>query len=123
MRQIEITTSDKSVKAEIFETITGNKIYNSLPIEGTANVWGEEIYFNIGFLIEQEPEAKMEVEVGELGYWPVGTAFCIFFGPTPVSENDKPKAYSPINVFGKIIGNATIFKSVKQGEKVKISRA
>ncbi len=61
------------------------------------------------------------VEVGELGYWPAGPAFCIFFGPTPVSKDEKPRAYSPVNVFGRVLGDATRFKSVPNGAKVTVS--
>ena len=123
MRQIEIITGDLNLRAEIFDTLTGSEIYKLLPVEGTANIWGDEIYFGIGTSIEQEPEARAEVNVGELGYWPVGSAFCIFFGPTPVSNNGKPRAYSPVNVFGKITGDAAVLRKVRQGEKVVIKKA
>jgi hypothetical protein len=62
------------------------------------------------------------VEVGELGYWPVGRALCIFFGPTPVSHGDQPRAYSPVNLLGRILGDAILFRQVKSGEKVVIER-
>ena len=39
MRQIQICASNISIKAEIFETISGNKIYSSLPIEGYATIF------------------------------------------------------------------------------------
>ena len=59
--------------------------------------------------------------MGELGYWPVGAAFCIFFGPTPVSIDERPRAYSPVNVFGRTLGDAAVFKKVEQGAKVRVS--
>jgi hypothetical protein len=84
-------------------------------------VWGEEIYFDIALQAELEPDAKEEVEVGDLGYWPAGPAFCIFFGPTPVSTGDTPRAYSPVNVFGKVLGDAKQLTSVSGGAKIRIS--
>ena len=66
-------------------------------------------------------DAVAEVEVGTLAYWPPGSAFCIFWGPTPVSTSDKPKAYSPVNILGEIIGDATLFQSIKPGQIVTVS--
>jgi hypothetical protein len=60
--------------------------------------------------------------VGELGYWPVGQAFCIFFGPTPVSTDERPRAYSPVNVIGRVHGDATLFKLIRDGDLVRIDR-
>jgi len=60
------------------------------------------------------------VNIGELGYWPDGNAFCIFFGPTPVSQGDKIRPASPVTVFGKVTGDATIFKKVAAGTKITI---
>jgi hypothetical protein len=92
-------------------------------MEGRANVWGDEIYFEIPVVAEQAPDARAEVEVGELGYWPVGHAFCVFFGPTPVSTDERPRAYSPVNILGQVLGDATQFRSVRNGELVRLRRA
>ncbi|MBU4258216.1 MAG: hypothetical protein KKH45_02330, partial [Proteobacteria bacterium] len=112
MKKIIISVEDLSVTAELNETYTAEKIFEALPIEGTVNVWGDEIYFDIPLELDLENDARAEVEVGDLGYWPSGPAFCIFFGPTPVSRNEKPRAYSPVNIFGHIIGDSTQFKTV-----------
>ena len=108
------------LNAELYNTPTAESIYESLPLEGKANTWGNEVYFNIELGIEQEEEAREELEEGELGYWPLGPAFCIFFGPTPASSGTKPKAYSPVNVFGKITQNHALLKSIKNSEKIKV---
>ena len=121
MGKIKIEIEELSLEAELYDTPTAQKIMEILPIEGSANVWGEEIYFNIPLQPELEPDAKEEVEVGDLGYWPAGPAFCIFFGPTPVSKGDKPRAYSPVNVFGKVLGDAKQFTSVSSGAKILIT--
>ncbi len=121
MGKIKIEIEELSLEAELYDTPTAQKIMEILPIEGSANVWGEEIYFNIPLQAELEPDAKEEVEVGDLGYWPAGPAFCIFFGPTPVSKGDKPRAYSPVNVFGKVLGDAKQFTSVSSGAKILIT--
>ena len=56
-------------------------------------------------------------------YWPAGPAFCIFYGPTPVSTGDQPRAYSPVNVFGRVLGDAKQFKGVSNGAKIKVTSA
>ena len=72
---------------------------------------------------EQASDARADVEVGELGYWPAGSAFCIFFGPTPVSSGDQPRAASPVNVVGRVLGDATAFRKVGAGATVTLGKA
>ena len=123
MVKIMIEVENISMEADLLDTPTARQIREALPIEGSVNVWGDEIYFDIPLTIEQEPDASQDVEVGDLGYWPAGPAFCIFFGPTPVSTTDQPRAYSPVNVFGRVLGNPQLFKSVPGGAIIKITRA
>ena len=123
MGKIIIEIENLTVPAELKDTPTAQKILKLLPIEGRANVWGEEIYFDIALQAELEPDASAEVQVGDLGYWPAGPAFCIFFGPTPVSRGNQPRAYSPVNVFGRVLGDAGLFKSVASGSTVFIRQA
>jgi len=119
--KIKITVESKSAEAELYDTPTARRIFENLPFEGSANRWGEEIYFEIPVSIDSEPEARQEVAVGELGYWPMGSAFCVFFGPTPVSTDDQPKAYSPVNVFGEVVRGIDLFNSVSDGETVSVT--
>jgi len=122
MYGIKITCGDISLQAELNETPTAQKMWANLPIEGQANTWGDEVYFKIPVQAVQESGARAEVEVGELGYWPMGSAFCIFFGPTPVSTDQRPRAYSPVNILGRVTGDATLFRAVKSGDLVRIER-
>ena len=123
MKKLKIATKEHSWEAELYKTATAELIWDSLPLEGLANVWGEEIYFTIPVDAPQEGSAKEIVDPGELGYWPVGNAFCIFFGPTPVSSGMEPRAYSPVNVFGKIKIDLSDLKKVVQGAILKIEKA
>ena len=79
--------------------------------------------YEIPVVVKQEPDARAEVEVGELGYWPVGHAFCIFFGPTPASADERPRAYSPVNILGRVAGDATRLRSVRSGAAVRLARS
>lgn len=121
-KKIKISVGNISLQAELYDSATADKILNSLPLEGKANTWGDEIYFEIPVVIEQEPEAREDVDIGTLGYWHAGNAFCIFFGPTPVSTDDKPRAASPVNIFGKIVEDATELRNVSNGTIVRIER-
>lgn len=121
MKKIRIEVADLSLSAELSDTPTARKIMNSLPLESSANVWGEEIYFNVPLQLETEADAREEVEVGDLGYWPAGPAVCIFFGPTPVSTGNKPKAYSPVNIFGRVLDDATRLKGVASGAQIRVT--
>jgi len=100
---------------------TGRAIWDALPIQARSNRWGEEIYFEIPVKIREE-NSQQDVEIGDLAYWPPGSAFCIFFGRTPVSKGDKPRAYSPVNVFGRILGDAKVLKKVRDGDPIRIDR-
>ena len=87
---------------------TWKAIWDNLPFELNLSRWGEELYGEIPVSIEKE-NSQVDCEVGDIGYWPDGKGFCIFFGPTPVSKDNKPKAASPVNIFAKIEGDAKIF--------------
>lgn len=123
MKKIIISSEDLSVQAELNDTYTAKKIFEALPIEATVNIWGDEIYFDIPLELNLENDARAEVEVGDLCYWPSGPAFCIFFGPTPVSRDEKPRAYSPVNIFGRIIGDSTQLKTVSNGSNIRVTRS
>ena len=123
MKRITISVEDVVLTAELNESKTAQRIYDSLPLESTVNVWGDEIYFDIPVALEQEPDARQDVDVGTLGYWPLGSAFCVFFGPTPVSSDDQPRAYSPLNVFGRVIGDARILKKVSGGSTIRVEKS
>ena len=122
MNKIEIKFEHLSFHAELNDSPTSNELWKHLPLESQVNTWGEEIYFEIPLNMPQEPDAHEIVEIGELGYWPVGQAFCIFFGPTPVSTDERPRAYSPVNILGKIMGDCEQLKSIQNQEKVRLER-
>ena len=116
-KKIKIKTGQVEASAELNETDTAQAIWEALPINGRANLWGDEIYFSIPVNIGLEHGQEL-VDVGELGYWPPGKGFCIFFGPTPMSEVDQPRPASAVTVFGKVSGDSSVFKQVKSGAEV-----
>ena len=123
MRKVQITSGNVSATAGLYDSPTADAIWEALPIECRANTWGDEIYFGIPVQVDEEDGASDVVEMGNLGYWPPGHAFCIFFGRTPASRGDEIRAASAVNVFGKVEGDATVFKAVANGATVKIEKA
>ena len=117
-KKIRILIGDLKVEAELNGLKTAQLIWEALPIEGKANLWGEEIYFPIPVMTGEEKGAREVVSAGELGYWPPGHAFCIFFGPTPASRDDEIRAASAVNIIGKVLGEPKVFLKVKDGAKV-----
>ena len=118
MARIRITAGDVSLEAELNESATAKALLGALPIAGRGNRWGDEIYFSIPVEAEAGPDARADVAVGEIAYWPPGSAFCIFWGPTPASSGPEPRAASPVNPLGTIDGDATQFAAVPSGAKV-----
>lgn len=119
---IAIKAGQLEAKAELNNSYTAKAIWDALPLTGKANLWGEEIYFRIPLHLEPE-NGKELVEKGDLGFWPEGDAFCIFFGPTPASEGNEIRPASAVNVFGKVIGDAAVFQEVLSGIKIYIERS
>jgi hypothetical protein len=112
---IRILLEDGEVWARLDDSPTAIAIKNALPLQGTANRWGDEVYFTIPVQAAEAPDARQDMAVGELGYWPVGAAFCIFFGPTPVSAGSTPRAYSNVNPFGRVDGDEGAIKEILSG--------
>jgi hypothetical protein len=120
LRTIVISAVDISARAVLKDNATADAIWKALPIEGRANTWGDEIYFSIPIALKEEGDARDVLEMGELGYWPPGKAFCIFFGPTPASRGKEIRAASKVNVFGKVSGDPKVFKKVPDGARITI---
>jgi hypothetical protein len=121
-RTIRITAGLVKADAALNDSKTATAIWNALPISATTETWGDEIYFDIGHAIASE-SPKAVVELGDLGYWPPGRAFCIFFGPTPASRDGEIRPASPVNIFGRVVGDPTVFAKVRSGTTVRIDRA
>jgi uncharacterized protein len=120
-RSIRITAGQVVATAELNDSKTAAAIWEALPIEAKADTWGDEIYFGIPVRAEADA-AKEVVDLGDLAFWPPGHAFCIFFGPTPASRGDEIRPASPVNVVGRVNGDATVFKKVRAGARVTLDR-
>ena len=121
-RKITVTAGSVLVTATLNDSSTAEELWNALPLEASANTWGDEIYFRITVQADEEDGASDVVDMGALAYWPPGQALCLFFGRTPVSRGDEIRAASAVNVIGSIEGDATVLKHVESGARVVVSR-
>lgn len=108
--------------AVIDDSITGRLVNEALPMKGQASRWGKEIYFAVPVDTGLEPGASDVVSMGDLGYWPTGRAFCIFFGRTPASRGDEIRAASAVNVFGRVESGFESLDQVKDGAEVIVEK-
>ena len=121
-RKIRITVGKITADAVLNGSRTAAAVWDALPLSIAGRTWGDEIYFGIPVTATAE-NARAVVEMGDLAYWPPGSAFCIFYGPTPASQGDEIRPASPVNVFGRVLGDPTVFKPGRSGATVRVERA
>ncbi len=121
--KIRITAGEVESEAELNDSMTAKLIWDALPIEARGNRWGEEIYFRTPVRTDLEAGARDVLSAGELGYWPTGDAFCIFFGPTPASRGDEIRAASAVNIVGKVLSDPTLLRKAKDGARLTLEKA
>ena len=122
MNEIRIATDKIEMLATLNDTSAAARIWDALPIESTVNTWGQEIYFSIPVQCDLGVEARDRMEVGEIGYWPTGSAFCVFFGKTPASKGDEPRAASPVNPIGRVEGDVKVFRQIRDGDTIRVEQ-
>ncbi len=120
---VRIFVDHISLDAELFDTDCARAIDAALPIETKPSVWGNEFYFEIPVTKSLDETATTKVSVGDIGYWPPGSALAIFFGPTPMSSGPEPVPASAVNLVGKIRGDAAVLRSAKKPLKIRIQHA
>ena len=122
-RRIGISAGDVTVSAVLNDSQTSDLLWEALPLEASANTWGDEIYFRIVVQAEEVDDASDVVPMGAVAYWPPGQALCLFFGPTPASRGCEIRAASAVNMLGAIEGDAASLKQVRSGTRVVVERA
>ena len=119
---IRIRCNELQLAAELNESTTARAIADVLPVEGVVSTWGEEVYFSIPIDAEMDMDARAEMAIGELAFWPPGNAFCIFFGATPASTSDEPAAASPCNPVGHITDDITPLFDIRSGAVIRLEQ-
>jgi hypothetical protein len=120
-RVIKIVVGEIIADAALNDSKTARMVYDALPISGDVNLWGDEIYFDVDFLAEEE-NGKLTVELGDIALWLEGPALCIFPGKTPISRGNEIRPASVVNVIGKINNIAILYRKLKGGEKITFRR-
>jgi hypothetical protein len=122
--QIRIVLDNGEATATLDDSATAAAVRAALPLQGIVNRWGHEVYFTIPVHLREAEDARQDMGMGELGYWPAGAAFCIFFGPTPASTGPQPRAYSNVNPFGRVDGEQAaveaLFAGAQDGRPIRI---
>ena len=117
-----IRAGEVTLAAELNESETARAITSALPIRAAAQRWGKEIYFPIPVEAGPEAGAREVVEKGTLGYWPVGRAFCLFWGATPASQGDEIRAASAVNIIGRMLGDLAQLNDIGDGVEIVIEK-
>ena len=118
-----IKIGDLELKAEFNDSPSSEKLKALLPLEFSMTRWGDEFYGDCGIKAELSQDARDVMEVGELAVWPTGKALCIFFGPTPASKGDEPRAVSPVNPVGKLMSGTEGLKKLSSTIHIRIEKA
>ena len=121
-RQIQISTGNLTLTATLNDLETANQLWESLPITGRVQIWGDEIYFSIPVNVEEELDSQETVLAGSVAYWPPGSALCLFWGPTPVSAPGEIRPASAVNVVGIIDNDPTLLAQVPAGSEIVVEK-
>jgi hypothetical protein len=123
MADLRVTVDDHELEAEWTgkNPMTREAIADALPLEGDATRWGDELYFRTPVDVPAE-DARAEVPVGAIAYWPQGNAVCLFWGPTPASEGDEPRAASPVDVVAEL-SDVSVLETLDGGTVVRLAEA
>jgi len=108
--------------AQLEDTPTARQIIAALPIEGRANIWGEEVYFDTGVSADLEPDARQVVDPGTVCFWTDGNALALPWGPTPVSRGDECRLVSEVNILGALEEDARVLASVQSGDAISVTQ-
>ena len=122
---IKITVDGHELTGNLNDSETAQALGERLPLRISMSRWGDEFYGSVGtgLDVSMAPDARAEMEIGEIAYWLPGSALCIFFGPTPASLGDEPRAASEVNPIGTLTGDVSVLKKLGQSVKLTVESA
>jgi hypothetical protein len=121
--EIIITSGQLRLEGRLRDTPTAQALAEALPLEGEAQRWGDEIYFEVAHVAQElDDTAAVVVQVGDIGYWPPGRALCLFFGLTPSSLPGQIRPASAVNLVGRLSGDPCCLAGVAAGDTVRVER-
>lgn len=122
MSSIVVESGNTRIEVWLNESQAAKELLEKLPIESKANLWGEEIYFYIKHRLTADKNAKQDVRIGDFAYWPPGPGLCLFFGRTPSSRDERPRAANPVTVIGQVVSNIEDLRKIKSKDKIVVRR-
>ena len=122
MLKIKISPSSVALIASLFDTLTARTIHKSLPIESTAQTWGDEVYFEVPIDAEPEANAKEVVEPGEIAFWVEGRCVAIGIGRTPVSQSNEIRLAARVNILAITSHDVKKMSAVRSGQTIRIEK-
>jgi hypothetical protein len=111
--ELKILINGEEFICRLNKSKTAKMLWEKLPIQSKAKIWGKEVYFQIPLKATQE-DPQADVPPGTVAYWPPGEALCLFFGQKP---------YSPVNVVGELKCDPKLLERIKEGMSVKLIKA
>jgi hypothetical protein len=120
--KITVAWGASVLEAELDDTPTARALLAALPLEASANTWGEEVYFEVPVKARLEADARQVVDPGTVCFWVEGNSLALPFGPTPVSKGRECRLVTEVNVLGRIVGDPQLLKTVKDGTPVRVAR-
>jgi len=119
---IRITAGEVELEAELLDSDCARAVADLLPLSCPFSVWGDEFYFEVPLVKNRDETATTYVDVGTIAYWPVGRAVAIFFGPTPMSTGRRPVPADRLNIIGRVLGDAVMFRRVKGADHIEMRK-
>ncbi|MEY9876353.1 hypothetical protein ABH931_005863 [Streptacidiphilus sp. MAP12-33] len=118
--QIRIIWPAGTATATLRSTPTSEALRAALPVQSTANTWGQEVYFATSVSVPVEPDAQQVVEPGTVAFWTDGDSLALPFGRTPISRGDECRLASPCNLLGALDGDPQALRTVRDGDPIRV---
>lgn len=119
---ITVKLDQVTFEAELNDSASARALLAHLPLELAMARWGDEYYGDGGLQVERAHDAREAMHVGELAIWPQGHALCIFFGPTPASRSNEPRAIAPVNPVGRLLGDCSALRGLGDTVTARVTR-
>ena len=121
---IELIAEGHALRGALYTSTTALLIVARLPLELELTRWGGEYFGDVGAPLGAwlERDARVEMQPGELAWWPPGNALCLFFDRTPASADGEPRAASAVNPIGRLRGDLSALGPLGERIRARLQR-
>ena len=120
--RVRISWNEDSVISVLNDKPTAKAVWDALPQEGEVQLWGDEAFFSFPLDVELEADAQQTVDAGTLCYWVEGQKFALPFGPTPMSQDERPTLVAPCNIIGQLEEDPEKLRQLEDGKTVRVEK-